>query len=63
MKLEEKFSIVQQCVEENAPHYHVAKKYRISRSYVSNLVSRAKKQPGFLLDLHLREKKDRLMIQ
>ena len=63
MKLSDKIDIVYQVVEKHIPTKIVAKKHRVTQSYVSLLVSKARKKPRFLLIMHEKEQENADLVE
>jgi len=55
LTVHEKINVVWQVVCQHIPVKEVAKEHRMTQSYVSSLVSKAKKNPRFLHELDLAE--------
>jgi hypothetical protein len=55
LSLKDKIELVYQVVCNHTPTKLLAKKHRVTQSYVSLLVSRARRNPRFLLTLHEKE--------
>ena len=55
----QKIDIVLSVIVHHTPTKDLAKKYRITESYVTRLCSRAKKNPEFLRELFHKEEQER----